>query len=84
MSQLSSPTGRKLSFDSRAKELNWLGLLLLEPEAHKAGERRRRMLKEEDHPVLAALSYQMGSVVLLVLTLSVALRALPVWGEEVG
>lgn len=66
----------------RAKELNQLGVLLVEPEGHKAGERRWRK-PEEDHPVLAPLGYQMGSVLLLVLSLPVALRALPIWEEEV-
>lgn len=69
-------TATSFSLDSRAKEQNQLGLLLVEPEGRKAGERRWRKLEEEDHPVLAALSYQMGSVLLLVLTLPVALRAL--------
>lgn len=77
-------TATSFSFDSRAKELNQLCLLLVEPTGHKAEEGRWRKLEEEDHPGLAALSYQMGSAVLLVLTLPVAFGALPVWGEKVG
>lgn len=66
-------TATSFSFDSRAKELNQLGLLLVEPEGHKAGERGWRKLEEEDHCVLAALGYQMGSAELFILTLPTAL-----------